>query len=379
MLYTLGSLSSGARGAVKTSVCRKVVGRANRLIRYFPGLVAIVVVLMTFGFAQAADPPAQFGIRPANPGSDKSTSGYFVLKANPGETLHDSVVIANPGTIPVSILLYPVDAATGDSGGAVYLNNSDARKDVGSWVTLDASQVDVPPSQQATVSFTIAVPAGARGGDHLGGIVAELARAPTPTPGAAGSNAQAGFGVTTVTRAVTAVLLTVGSAGTPSLKITGAKTVELAGYPTLVLSLQNDGSALVKPQGTVSLTDAAGKTALSTQLKIDTVVPQTSIDYPVQVDLPAQAGTYQVHASLDYGGTAPAVLEGSVVVAAPAPDATAVVVGGRTRAPLTNQVGATVPSGLSPIVLVLAGVLGTLLIVAIGLGLNLWRSRRRSK
>src|ERR1019366_10589132 len=106
-------------------------------------------------------------------------------------------------------------------------------------------------------------------------------RAPTPTPGAAGSNAQAGFGVTTVTRAVTAVLLTVGSAGTPSLKITGAKTVELAGYPTLVLSLQNDGSAPVKPQGTVSLTDAAGKTALSTQLKIDTVVPQTSIDYPV--------------------------------------------------------------------------------------------------
>ena len=379
MLHAIGCSAAGARGRVTPSFRRVAGGRATRLAPGLPWLLSIVVMLGALGFASAAtDPPTQFGIRPANPSSDKSTSGYFVLQAGPGATIHDAVVVANPGTIPVSVLLYPVDAATGASGGAVYLNHSESRTGVGSWITLDSSQVDVPPSQQATVSFTIVVPPGTRGGDHLGGIVAELVPAPVRTSGAGSGADQAGFGVTTVTRAVTAVLLKVGQAGTPSLKITSVKAPDLAGYPTLVLSLHNDGNALVKPVGQVSLTDASGKTVLNTPLKIDTIVPETSIDYPVQADLPSQAGTYQVHAQLDYGGAEPVVLDGPVVVADAAPAATAAVLSGRTRTAQANPVGAAMSSGVSPIILVLAGGLGTLLIVGIGLGLNQWRSRHRS-
>ena len=53
-----------------------------------------------------------------------------------------------------------------------------------------------------------ALPADTRPGQHLGGIAAQYPRAASPLASPA---LAAGFGVTTVTRALTAVLLTVAS------------------------------------------------------------------------------------------------------------------------------------------------------------------------
>ena len=59
----------------------------------------------------------------------------------------------------------------------------------------------------------------------------------------------------------------------------------------------------------VPISAADGKTVLDTALNIDTVVPGSSIEYPVQADPPTKSGAYQVSASLSYGGNEPVVLK----------------------------------------------------------------------
>jgi hypothetical protein len=371
--------------------------RGNRWFGRVPAMIVPLVFLLgmlTSGIAVRADDAApQFGIRPANPGADPASSGYFILKAQPGATLRDAVVIANPGTVPVKMILYPVDAATGQNGGAVYMTNNEPRKDVGAWITLEQTTVDVPPQQQATVGFTISVPPETRAGQHLGGIAAQyVADASSAPSGSQGG----GFGIKTVTRALTAVLLTIGeNPPAPSLKITGAQIAQVDGAPTLTLGIQNDGSALVKPKGVITVTDKAGATVLSNQFALDTLVPQTAISYPIQADPPAVPGTYKVHATLDFGGSTPAVYDGAFVVAAQS--ATIAVPSGRARGSQATVIassgtanGATNASGTmgisavpasgsstSPLIPILSGLAGALAVAVLGMGIVMVRSRKR--
>ncbi len=354
-------------------------GRGTRWLRAAAISLALLIGIVAGVTAVAADDTPQFGIRPANP--DPANGGYFVLKAQLGQSIDDAIVVANPGTVPIAVSLYPVDAMSGQNGGAVYLGNNDPRKDVGAWITLETNHVDVPPQQQATVKFTVTVPRDTRAGQHLGGIAAQLDRGNTAGTAAAGG---ASFGITTVTRALTAVLVNVGGdPGPPSLKITGAQMAQVDGLPTLTLALVNDGTSLLKAQGEVMLLDATGKPVLDTKLALDTLVPQTAITYPVQADPPTIPGTYKVHVSLDFGGAAPAVYDGSVTVTAQ-PTATAITTG-RTRATAVagNSAPAAAPAaapaksgGISPVVAILGGVAGGLAILVIGMGVFMIRSRR---
>jgi hypothetical protein len=352
-------------------------GQGTRWLRTAAISLVLLIGIVAGVTAVAADDTPQFGIRPANP--DPANGGYFVLKAQLGQSIDDAIVVANPGTVPITVSLYPVDAMSGQNGGAVYMGNNDPRKDVGAWITLETNRVDVPPQQQATVKFTVAVPRDTRAGQHLGGIAAQLDRGNTAGTAAAGG---ASFGITTVTRALTAVLVNVGGdPGPPSLKITGAQMAQVDGLPTLTLALVNDGTSLLKAQGEVTMLDATGKPVLDSKLALDTLVPQTTITYPVQADPPSTPGAYKVHVSLDFGGAAPAVYDGSVTVTAQ-PTATAITTG-RTRATAVagNSAPAAAPaapakSGGTPLVAILGGVAGGLAILVIGMGIFVIRSRR---
>lgn len=355
---------------------RKRDGKTRR--RLSPRIAPVMLLLGMFvavSSVHAADEP-QFGIRPANPtGTDGVTSNYFTLKTQAGETLKDAVVIANPGTVPIKVALYPVDATSGQGGGAIYMGSTEPRKDVGAWITLETPTVEIQPQKQTTVSFTVTVPTTAYAGQHLGGIAAQLDRGTSAATQQAGS-----FGVTTVTRALTAVLVNVGEVTpAPSLRIMGAQIDDVDGLPTLTLSVQNDGTTLVKSHGDVTVTDASGKIVLDNQFTLDTLVPQTTIAFPVQADPPATPGTYKVRATLDFGGDAPAVYEGPVVVTA-RPTAAPAAPSGRARPTPAAAVAASEPAksgGISPLVAVLSGIVGAFAVVMVGLIVLLARSRKR--
>jgi hypothetical protein len=67
-----------------------------------------------------------------------------------------------------------------------------------------------------------------------------------------------------------------------------------------------------KPSIDVSITDAKGKAVLDGRYTLDTILPHTSIDYPVNVTKTALGvGTYTTHVSLSYAkpGGGDAVVE----------------------------------------------------------------------
>lgn len=68
---------------------------------------------------------------------------------------------------------------------------------------------------------------------------------------------------------------------------------------------------------------------MTSKLDLDNILPKDTIAYPIPGTLPP-VGTYKVHASLDFGGSAPAVYDGQIEIkaqpakaAATAPAATA--------------------------------------------------------
>ncbi len=290
-------------------------------------LIIIFALLLTLIFTasnvKAADAAVQFGIRPASAGTATTSKGYFILKAQLNETLNDAIIVSNPGTVPVKLLVYAVDATTGQQSGIDYLTQTAPQTDVGSWVTLGTTTVDLEPNKQLTIPFKVTIPKDALPGQHLGGIAAQLVNDATPATTYA-NQSNANMGVKTVTRTLTAVQINVGgTADISSLAISGIQIIDFNGLPTLSLRLQNTGTGLLQPKGVVTLTDSTGKVVMNTPVTLNSILPRNSIDYPVNVDLPV-SGTYKVHTSLDFGGTAPAVYDGQVEVKAPVVAAVAV-------------------------------------------------------
>ena len=341
--------------------------------------------------ARADDPAPQFGIRPANPTAETATGGYFTLKAQPGETVKDAVLVANPGTVPVKILLYAVDATSGQNGGAVYMNNDDPRKDVGAWITLEQASVDVPPQKQTTVNFTMALPKDVRTGQHLGGIVAQLVQGGAATALNPGQQS-AGFGITTVTRALTAMLVDVGGQpSAPSLKFTGAQIAEVDGLPTLTLALQNDGNALHQAPGQRHRPRRRRQDSDEHRPRPRHARPAVDDRLPRAGGPAGDAGDVQGPRHPRLRRRAPAVFDGPITVTVE-PTATPVT-SGRTRATAPANTGgaaANAPGagavitnadaaqgGSSPLIPILGGVIGGFAILTVGLGVFVARSRKR--
>jgi hypothetical protein len=137
---------------------------------------ALAAATVTCAQASAAVGQAVFALHPEH--YDPSlpvTESYFVVKAKPGDAVANAIRVVNTGTRPGTVLLYPVDATTGRTSGAVYLDRTKPRRDVGAWLAVGARSLTLAAGQSAVVPVALHVPATARPGDHLGGVVAENA------------------------------------------------------------------------------------------------------------------------------------------------------------------------------------------------------------
>src|SRR6266705_1828981 len=164
--------------------------RSGFFARFAVGVCLLIMVLLGVSLtgvlgssiAHADGGQANFSLQPvlydpANP----LTQSYFIFDSKPGIVVKSRVRVTNTGTATGSVSLYPVDATTGQTSGAVYLNQDDPRKDVGAWTTLGAQQLTLAAGQSQIVSFQVTIPSTVRPGQHLGGIVAEnLAESSSP-------------------------------------------------------------------------------------------------------------------------------------------------------------------------------------------------------
>ncbi|MFB9688799.1 WxL protein peptidoglycan domain-containing protein [Amycolatopsis plumensis] len=104
-------------------------------------------------------------------GADRENFSYT---ADAGEQITDGLTIANHGTSPLELAVYGADAFTTGTGQLDLLAKTKPSTDVGAWVHPSTDHVTVQSGQATEVPFTVMVPADAKAGDHLGGILTSL-------------------------------------------------------------------------------------------------------------------------------------------------------------------------------------------------------------
>ncbi len=257
------------------------------------------LALLGASSAPAAPGAATFALVPQryDPSLHASRS-YFVAVARPGKTFTNSVRVRNLGKETGTALLYAVDATTGRTSGAVYLDRTRPRRGVGAWVTLGVRSVTLGPGESRVVPITVRVPANARPGDHLGGIVAENAAL-------SGGSGRGALQIRVRHLTIAAVEVQVPGKAAARVDVGGVRAGGEHGYQFVYLDLKSIGALTTKPSGRLVITGSDGNRVASGEFQLDTFLPRTEIDYPVL--LPKQAlepGSYHATVELAYGATA---------------------------------------------------------------------------
>lgn len=237
-----------------------------------------------------------FTLRALDAGPDAT---YFVFGSRPGATIKGAVRVVNEGDEAGPVRLYGVDAVTGETTGAVYRSRQDPRDDVGAWVSLPIHQLELAPGQSRVVPFRVEVPAGARPGHHLGGIVAENATLKTANRRKTGRGS---FRIDVRNLSIVAVQVNLPGTRDEQLQLTSVEAGPAEGFQTLLIGMRNQGNRLLKGTGSLEISDESGERLKRGTFNVDTFVPRTSVAYPFVV--PGEAlpdGRYHAAIAVRYG------------------------------------------------------------------------------
>ncbi|MDR7277540.1 WxL protein peptidoglycan domain-containing protein [Catenuloplanes atrovinosus] len=128
--------------------------------------------------------PITWSVAPSGPaGPDGRTALDY--KLDPGATLTDHVVVTNHSRRTLTLRVYATDAFTTPEGGFDLLPADRAPAGAGAWLTPERETVVLPSASRVVVPVTVAVPANATPGDHVGGVVASLTGSATGPDGSA--------------------------------------------------------------------------------------------------------------------------------------------------------------------------------------------------
>ena len=274
---------------------------------FFPGHLPRMVVgallvamflsgAMHFSAVHAAGGVASFSLKPTSfDPSVPATSSYFILSAHAGTILKRSVLVTNSGTATGTTTLSAVDATTGQTSGTVFLAANIKQRNVGMWISLSAQHVTLAPKQSKTVSFQVVVPRNAFAGQHIGGIVAaDEVKAPKKN--------KHSVQITIQNLSIIAVQINLPGPTIEQLSTSGIQAGGANGYQSLLVKLSNTGNDMLKPAGSLKVSDAQRHLLQTTVMKLDTFLPGTSINYPVNVQKKLLIpGKYQATLKLNYG------------------------------------------------------------------------------
>ncbi len=261
--------------------------------RIFLSLVLVLVGLAVALPAAAQQEDPQFVAEPAA-GSQTAGTGYFVIEAEPGDGVKQAIYLRNDSGRSLTLNLAALDATTGAVGGVSYELPNAPRDDVGAWIALKRTSITLAPDEDAEVPFEVEVPEDPATGEHLGGI-AIWAPAEEEDVGAAPPG-QTGASLSFQTRRILAVQVNLPGPAEPSLVITGVTPAARPDGVYLEIGIDNQGTALTKGEGTISLPDEGFERDFS----IDTFVPGTAIAYPIQWTVAADNGTYGAAVEVRY-------------------------------------------------------------------------------
>jgi hypothetical protein len=331
----------------------------------------LLLALVLAPLAAAAPKTAVFGLRAV--GNPKL--GYFVYSLPPGSVRHGGVIVSNSGTATGAVKLFAADATTGRTTGTVYLTDRKGTR-VGGWISLSPASLTLAPGQHATVHFTVRVPASAKPGQWVGGLVAETSRQ------VSGSKSKQKASVQIKIRDLTIVAVQVNVPGPPAIafKIGGVTTGGQRGFQEVVTHIANTGNVLVKPTGAVTILSKGGTVLQVLPFKMDTFLPGTAVDYPLFLKKALPAGDYRAKVQLRVpagAGGASRVISAEPAFSVSKQEVQQVFTSAAPQTPPPGAAGASTASK-RPWPLIGAGVAAGVLVLLLLLWLLLRRRRRTS-
>ncbi|HEX2032418.1 MAG TPA: hypothetical protein VHL78_13655, partial [Actinomycetota bacterium] len=254
-------------------------------------LLAALAAVAPAGPAAAAPERIEFTVRPAAARTDDPrTNAWLVHRARPGSTIRTKVVVANLGTVPLDLLLYPADAFSTDQGEFGLEPVEDADDGVAGWISVEHSEISLDPDEAREVRVVIRVPESATPGDHPGAVVARTAR-----PIRQGD-------VPTLLAVGTRVYTTVPGPRVDRVVMHGIDAVVQDGRPRFELDLENTGNTMVEITGSYALRGLFGlDTGEGTIERPITLVPGARAHPVVVHPDPVLGGSYRAEFDLAYG------------------------------------------------------------------------------
>ncbi|MDZ4824908.1 MAG: DUF916 domain-containing protein [Actinomycetota bacterium] len=298
------------------------------------------------------------------PGSQTDPNGsYYVLVADPGDSINQTIVVRNDRPHAVEAHIEAVDAFTRDATGAGYGAPGSAPTGTGTWIVVHTPVLTLQPGEELPIDFTVHVPADAEPGEYLAGMSASVPLSPTTETAEVQGNA-ADVQITLQGQRLIAVQVNVPGPAEPLLAVTGVRPVATPDGLALMLGLENEGNAFAKGTGTVRV----DSTGLRTGFDIDTFVSHTKIDYRVVWTDEVIVGNHDVAVQLEYGDDLRVSWNGTIEITA--------AMKGRLDKELADlTIGGGGGSSL-PIPLLVAGLVATAICIGGAVGLRRRRSAR---
>lgn len=196
------------------------------------------------------------GGKPAHPREDNPRSqSIFVHELEAGESTTDGVQIMNGTEQTKTVLVYAVDSQLASGGAFACDQAADKPISVGTWVTMEKSEVTLAPGEKQVVSFTVSVPSDTSPGEHNGCIVMQ---------DTARQRSSEGGGIVLSMRSAIRLAVTVPGEIKKGLAFTGTGVEAKAGQKLLMsVNLRNSGNVSLDTKLDVKLMYAFGTAAVS--------------------------------------------------------------------------------------------------------------------
>ncbi|HET6762983.1 MAG TPA: hypothetical protein VFH27_04900 [Longimicrobiaceae bacterium] len=230
------------------------------------------------------------------------TSGTVVEHtAAPGASWSGTIRLHNAGARAQDAGAYLADYAFQADGATRYTPSGSSPRSSGAWITLSPARVTVPAGGDATIAYTVRVPAGRPlTGTYWSMVMVQ--GLDDAGDAAARSGGRVRMGIRPTIRYGVQLATTVAGTGTARAAFTSPRAEAGAGgHRTLHFDVVNDGETAYRPAVRLELFDAEGNARGRWEAKRGLLYPGSSLHQAFDLGaLPA--GAYQALVVADAGG-----------------------------------------------------------------------------
>jgi hypothetical protein len=291
----------------KRRIDKNNMGKKSALTLGIILLIALWCFVPVIAAGEKTEQEGSFGINLVYP-PEQTPGSYFLYELAPGKSQRHEIDLFNNLSYAVKVSIYSGDCYNtldGTLAGPLYGEKS---QKVGTWVKMEAQEVELAPGKKKRVGFTLTVPENTKTGDYFGFIFVQpssLAEDKNKKAGnEQGKAANASFTVKLQQRLGVCLVARVPGEKKVGLEITSVKkSVDSKGQLSLLVDIANTGNIYLKPAGAWELKNAAGETVLSQNAtQLGYLLP----DYPIQIKIPVltsrplATGNYELFLTVEY-------------------------------------------------------------------------------